>query len=95
MNGDRRHTTIASYGEKKKHIAHDTVNPRAASIMIPIASDVSPLTAEISSVKMFDRIPGALCLSSNQPTCFLKNASNNLTLKVWVRLSLPNPKQSF
>ena len=71
------------------------VSPKAASIITPIASVVNPLTAVMSSVIIFVRIPGALSLLSNHPMCFLKMASKSLILSPRVRLSPPIPKQSF
>ena len=72
MNGDVRVTTIPNYQAKIKQITHEKKSPSAASTAIPRLSVVSPLTAEISSVKILVRMPGALFLLSNQPICLDK-----------------------
>ncbi len=73
----------------------EIVIPRKASIMTPMASVVSPFTALMSSVMMLVSTPGARSLSSNQPICFLRIASKSLIRSLKVKLSPPNPKQSF
>ena len=95
MNGETAVTTSASYHEKIKHMPAETINPSAASTMIPAASVVSPLIAVISPWITFDKTPGALSLSSNHPMSFIKIASNNLTLSLKVKFSPPKLKLNF
>jgi len=72
MNGEVSVTTMPNYQAKMKQITHEKKSPNAASTAIPRLSVVSPLTAEISSVKILVRMPGALFLLSNQPICLDK-----------------------
>ena len=95
MKGEIRVMTIASCQEKTKQIRHEMKMPRKASTMIPIASVVKPLTELMSSVMILVRMPGALSLLSNQPTCFLRIASKSLILNLKVKLSPPKPKHNF
>ena len=95
MKGEISVITIASCQEKIKQIRQEMKMPRKASTIIPIASVVKPLTELISSVMIFVRMPGALSLLSNHPTCFLRMDSKSLILNLKVKLSPPNPKHNF
>lgn len=95
MNGDVRVTTKPSCHENIMQIMHEKNRPNAASTAIASDSVVRPLTAEISSVMMLVRIPGARFLLSNHPIYLCKKASKSLTLSVKVRFSPPRPNQSF
>ena len=72
INGEVTVTIIPSCQLKMKQIKHEKKRPKAASTAIPSDSVVKPLTAAISSVSIFVRIPGALFLLSNHPICFDK-----------------------
>lgn len=80
INGDVKVTTNPSCHEKIKQIKHEKKRPSPASIAIAKDSVVKPLTALISSVKIFVKMPGARFLLSNHPICLCKNDSKSLIL---------------
>ena len=82
INGLSKMEMSASLGEKKMQKAQEMIRPSKASIRTPVTYVVSPLTALMFSVNMFERIPGAFCLSSNHPIFFLRIASKSMTLTV-------------
>ena len=95
MKGHVTVTTKATYQVKRKHIRHEKKRPRAASTAIAILSVDSPFKALISCVMILVRAPGALVLSSYQPTDLCIKALNNVTLSVYVKFSPPRAKLSF
>lgn len=81
INGEVNVTMKPNYQLKMKQMRQLKKRPRPASTAIASDSVVSPLIAEISSVKIFVKIPGARLLLSNQPIYLCKNDSNSFTLK--------------
>jgi hypothetical protein len=65
------------------------MRPIIDSDKMEIVSVVSPFNYSISSEIIFVKIPGALSLESNHPTCLLRILLKSLVLNVLVIFSPP------